>query len=92
VVALIVEHHLKLNQGEGAMLTGGRAWASGKARAGGGSVRFARGLGDGREKRTNRYLHNQWQVGNFVTQKQLKAGGLLSSLCYAKAAFGCDFG
>jgi hypothetical protein len=31
-------------------------------------------------------------VGNFETQKQLKAGGdLLSSLYYAKTAFGCGF-
>ena len=29
------------------------------------------------EKKTkvNRYPHNQWQVGNFLTQKLVKAGG-----------------
>jgi hypothetical protein len=31
-------------------------------------------IGEGRKKkRANRFLCNQWQVGNFVTQKQLKA-------------------
>jgi hypothetical protein len=44
-------------------------------------------------KKTNRYVCNQWQVGNFLTQKQVKAGGrVLSSLYYAKAVFGCGFG
>jgi hypothetical protein len=38
-----------------------------------------RGSGRERERRTekkkaNRYLHNQWQLGNFVTQKPVKAG------------------
>jgi hypothetical protein len=41
----------------------------------------------------NRYVCNEWQVGNFVIQKQLKAGGdQLSSLYYAKTAFGFVFG
>jgi hypothetical protein len=32
-------------------------------------------------------------VGNFVTQKPVKAGSkVLSSLYYEKAAFGCGFG
>jgi hypothetical protein len=28
----------------------------------------------GKEKETNRYLCNQWHVGNFGIQKQVKAG------------------
>jgi hypothetical protein len=27
------------------------------------------------KKIINRFLHNQWQVGNFFTQKQVKARG-----------------
>jgi hypothetical protein len=43
----------------------------------------------GKEKETNCYLCNQWQVGSFGTQKQVKAGPpLLLKMNYAKAAFG----
>jgi hypothetical protein len=46
-----------------------------------------------KKKETNRYVCNEWQVRNFVTQKQLKAGGdQLSSLYYANTAFGFVFG
>jgi hypothetical protein len=43
----------------------------------------------GEKKRTG--MCNEWQVGNFKTQKQPKAGSkVLSILYYGKAAF--DFG
>jgi hypothetical protein len=44
------------------------------------------GAGDGIKIRTKCFLlHKQWQMGNYLTQKQSKAGGrVLSSLYYAK--------
>jgi hypothetical protein len=35
---------------------------------------------------TNRYLQNQWQVGNFVAQKQLKSKGRPASSLYLETA------
>jgi hypothetical protein len=44
----------------------------------------------GEKKRTG--MCNEWQVGNFETQKQPKAGSkVLSILYYAKAAFDFAF-
>jgi hypothetical protein len=58
VVALVVKHHLKPNQGEGAMLAdnraranGGRAQAGGRARTGGGGVRCVRGWETGEKEK-----------------------------------------
>jgi hypothetical protein len=60
VVALVVEHHLKPNQGEGAMLgdnraraDGGRAQAGGRAWTGGGGVRCVCGGGRWERKKKN---------------------------------------
>ena len=33
-----------------------------------------RGRRERRKKNTNRYLHNQWQVGNLYAQKSVKVG------------------
>jgi hypothetical protein len=49
----------------------------------------------GREGKIEHIIHplDRWQVGNFLVQKQLKVGvRVLSSLYYAKTAFGCNFG
>jgi hypothetical protein len=56
VIALVIEHHLKPDQGEGIVLIGSWWW------------REVCGVGDGRERererereeKTNRYLHTQW--------------------------------
>jgi hypothetical protein len=40
------------------------------------------------EIRTNHFFHNQWQVGNFLPQKPLKAGGeVLLHLYYGESCF-----
>jgi hypothetical protein len=45
-----------------------------------------------KRKETNQYECKEWKVGNFLTQKQVKAvSEVLSSLYLAKAAFGCGF-
>jgi hypothetical protein len=38
-------------------------------------------------KKTNRYVCNQWQVGNFLTQKQVKAGEGYFQVCTTQKLF-----
>jgi hypothetical protein len=41
------------------------------------------------ERKTKGYVRNQWQIGNYLTQKQLKAGETCFQFCTrSKAAFG----
>jgi len=57
----------------------------GRARDGGEDVAIVwmRYVVDGKEKkRSNWYVHNQWLVGNFLAQKQLKAEGEVLSILY----------
>jgi hypothetical protein len=48
-----------------------------------------------KEGKTNWYVCDKWQVGNFWTQKKMKVRGeavkVLSNSLRAKVVFGCDF-
>ena len=46
-------------------------WPGGGGRGGAPRKRSREG-GENDEKNTNRYLHNQWQVGNLYVQKPIK--------------------
>ena len=67
-------------QGNEAAALGGGGPLEGRRRAGGGGwAEKARkqSVARGRNRMTKmkRYVHNQWQVGNFCAQKPVKAGG-----------------
>jgi hypothetical protein len=66
----------------GAAVEGARCWG------GGGDI-----AGDKEKGKKRTIMCNQWQVGNFLPPKQLKAGvRVLSCLYYTKTTFSCGFG
>ena len=49
-------------------------WCAGGRGGEGAEEAVARGRRERRKKNTNRYLHNQWQVGNLYAQQPVKVG------------------
>jgi len=85
---------LARRQGELTATAGWRGKREARRRQAGGAAPVSRrrgsregGTRDGKERMRTGIHHNKWQVGKYLTQKWLKVGVEVLSLCTSKSSF-----